>query len=130
MSASFSEDLSRRTVKRRTTAVQQVVTEEGDAVAVDPDVHLGRMLRRRRRLMGLSQTALAKACGTGFQQIQKYECGASRMSAARLWQVAGLLGVDLDYFFEGLPQIRRIDLLLELEQVEVVGEGPRSFARG
>ena len=52
------------------------------------DEHLGRRLRRRRRLLGLTQHQLASACGVRFQQIQKYECAANRMSAARLWQLA------------------------------------------
>ena len=46
------------------------------------DVHLGRRLRRRRRLLGLTQQQLAAAYGVRFQQIQKYECAANRMSAA------------------------------------------------
>jgi len=54
----------------------------------DIDVHLGKRLRRRRRLLGLTQQQLAGACGVRFQQIQKYECGANRISAARLWQLS------------------------------------------
>ena len=69
------------------------------------DEHLGRRLRRRRRLLGLTQQQLAAACGVRFQQIQKYECAANRMSAARLWQLAQVLDVPVSYFFEGLgPQ--------------------------
>ena len=48
------------------------------------DIHLGRRLRRRRRLLGLTQQELAHACGVRFQQIQKYECAANRMSAGAL----------------------------------------------
>ena len=66
------------------------------------DVHLGRRLRRRRRLLGLTQQELARACGVRFQQIQKYECAANRMSAARLWQLAEALEAPISYFFEGL----------------------------
>jgi len=66
------------------------------------DIHLGRRLRRRRRLLGLTQQELAHACGVRFQQIQKYECAANRMSAARLWQLAQALDVPVSYFFEGL----------------------------
>lgn len=68
----------------------------------DIDIHLGRRLRRRRRLMGLTQQQLAGACGVRFQQIQKYECGANRISAARLWQLAEALEVPVGYFFDGL----------------------------
>lgn len=75
----------------------------GDAMQdQDIDLQLGRRLRRRRRLMGLSQQALAGACGVGFQQIQKYECAENRMSAARLFQIAGALEVPVSYFFDGL----------------------------
>jgi transcriptional regulator with XRE-family HTH domain len=66
------------------------------------DEHLGRRLRRRRRLLGLTQQQLATTCGVRFQQIQKYECAANRMSAARLWQLAQALDVPVSYFFEGL----------------------------
>lgn len=70
------------------------------------DVHLGRRLRRRRRLLGLTQQQLAGACGVRFQQIQKYECAANRMSAARLWQLAEVLQVPVSYFYEGLVEAR------------------------
>ena len=71
------------------------------------DVHLGRRLRRRRRLLGLTQEQIACVCGVRFQQIQKYECGANRMSAARLWRLAQALDVPVAYFFDGLPPTRR-----------------------
>jgi transcriptional regulator with XRE-family HTH domain len=66
------------------------------------DVHLGKRMRRRRRLLGLTQQQLAMACGVRFQQIQKYECGANRVSAGRLWRIAGALEVSVGYFFDGL----------------------------
>ncbi len=68
----------------------------------DIDFHLGKRMRRRRRLLGLTQQQLAEACGVRFQQIQKYECGANRVSAARLWRIASALEVPVNYFFEGL----------------------------
>src|SRR4051812_39441977 len=67
----------------------------------DIDEYLGRRLRRRRRLLGLTQQQLAHACGVRFQQIQKYECAANRMSAGRLYQIAKVLDVPVSYFFEG-----------------------------
>jgi len=67
----------------------------------DIDEHIGRRLRRRRRLLGLTQQQLASACGVRFQQIQKYECAANRMSAARIWQLAQVLEVPIGYFYEG-----------------------------
>lgn len=66
------------------------------------DMHLGKRLRRRRRLLGLTQQQLAGACGVRFQQIQKYECGANRISAARLWQLSEALEVPVGYFYDGL----------------------------
>jgi len=52
----------------------------------------------------LTQQQLAGACGVRFQQIQKYECAANRMSAARLWQLAEVLEVPVSYFYDGLGQ--------------------------
>jgi len=72
------------------------------------DEHLGSRLRRRRRLLGLTQQQLADACGVRFQQIQKYECAANRMSAARMWQLAQVLEVPVSYFYEGLGPQRAI----------------------
>jgi transcriptional regulator with XRE-family HTH domain len=66
------------------------------------DLHLGKRLRRRRRLLGLTQQQLASAVGVRFQQIQKYECGANRISAARLWELSEALEVPINYFYEGL----------------------------
>ena len=71
----------------------------------DIDVHLGKRLRRRRRLLGLTQQQLAGACGVRFQQIQKYECGANRISAARLWQLSEALEVPVGYFYDGLSEL-------------------------
>ena len=75
------------------------------------DMHLGRRLRRRRRLLGLTQQELAMACGVRFQQIQKYECAANRMSAARLWQLAEVLEIPVSYFYEGLTRDEREDMV-------------------
>ena len=73
-----------------------------ETVGDNIDVHLGKRLRRRRRLLGLTQQQLAGACGVRFQQIQKYECGANRISAARLWQLSEALEVPVGYFYDGL----------------------------
>ncbi len=71
------------------------------------DKHIGGQLRRRRRLMNLTQQDVADACGVSFQQIQKYEGGVSRLDASRLWRIAGLLGVSVSYFFDGLARNER-----------------------
>ncbi|MDQ0464520.1 transcriptional regulator with XRE-family HTH domain [Caulobacter ginsengisoli] len=75
----------------------------------DIDVHLGKRLRRRRRLLGLTQQQLAGTVGVRFQQIQKYECGANRISAARLWQLSEALEVPVGYFYDGLSDQDRRD---------------------
>ena len=66
------------------------------------DIHVGTRLKERRILLGLSQEKLAAGLGLTFQQLQKYERGANRISAGRLYQLAGLLDVEVPYFFEGL----------------------------
>ncbi len=67
-------------------------------------VHIGKRIRQRRRLLGMTQKQLGKECGVLFQQIQKYECGANRINATRLWMLAQALGVNTDHFFNGLPK--------------------------
>jgi transcriptional regulator with XRE-family HTH domain len=73
-------------------------------MATDIDLHLGKRLRRRRRLLGLTQQQLANSVGIRFQQIQKYECGANRISAARLWQLSEALETPVSYFYDGLAE--------------------------
>jgi transcriptional regulator with XRE-family HTH domain len=73
---------------------------------LDIDEFMGRRLRSRRRVLGLTQQELATACGVRFQQIQKYECGANRMSAGRLWGISKVLGVPVSYFFDGFDDQR------------------------
>ena len=66
------------------------------------DLHVGKRLRRRRRLLGLTQQQLAESIGIRFQQIQKYECGANRISASRLFELSEALHVPIQYFYDGL----------------------------
>jgi len=69
----------------------------------DPvDVHVGARLRLRRLQVGMNQGALAKAIRVTFQQVQKYERGANRLSASRLYAACGVLRVKPGYFFEEL----------------------------
>ena len=74
------------------------------------DVHIGARLRERRIEQGLSQTKLGDAVGLTFQQIQKYERGANRIGSGRLYHFAGLLGVEVTYFFQGLPDTASGDI--------------------
>jgi transcriptional regulator with XRE-family HTH domain len=66
------------------------------------DVHVGKKIRQRRWLAGMTQQQLAEQVGIKFQQIQKYETGANRVSASRLWDIADALQVQVSFFFEGL----------------------------
>jgi transcriptional regulator with XRE-family HTH domain len=63
---------------------------------------VGQRLRQRRKLLGLTQVEVARACGVKFQQIAKYESAANRLSAAMLWKLCQILGVGVGYFFDGL----------------------------
>ncbi|KMK67837.1 helix-turn-helix domain-containing protein [Puniceibacterium sp. IMCC21224] len=66
------------------------------------DMHVGKRIRHRRWLVGMTQQQLAERVGIKFQQIQKYETGANRVSASRLWDIADSLEVPVSFFFEGL----------------------------
>lgn len=66
------------------------------------DIHIGRRLRERRVSLGMSQSELADKLGVSFQQVQKYESGANRISGSRLWDICNVLDVAVGYFFEGL----------------------------
>jgi len=71
------------------------------------DVHVGKRIRHRRWLTGMTQQQLAEQVGIKFQQIQKYETGANRVSASRLWDIAESLTVPVSFFFEGLDGERK-----------------------
>jgi transcriptional regulator with XRE-family HTH domain len=66
------------------------------------DIHVGQQMRHRRWMIGMTQQQLADAVGIRFQQIQKYETGANRVSASRLWDIAAAMDVPVSFFFEGL----------------------------
>lgn len=66
------------------------------------DVHVGKRIRHRRWMIGMTQQQLADKVGIKFQQIQKYETGMNRVSASRLWDISDALGVSISFFFEGL----------------------------
>jgi transcriptional regulator with XRE-family HTH domain len=67
----------------------------------DVDVHVGSRVRLRRAALGLSQDQLGSAIGISFQQVQKYERGANRIGASRLYQMSKALQMPISYFFEG-----------------------------
>lgn len=66
------------------------------------DVHVGKRLRLRRSMLGLSQEQLGKEIGVTFQQIQKYERGVNRVGSSRLYDFAKVMGVAVGYFFDDM----------------------------
>jgi transcriptional regulator with XRE-family HTH domain len=68
------------------------------------DLNVGRRLRQRRSLLGMSQEHLGESVGVTFQQVQKYERGANRIGASRLYQFSIILNVSVSYFFEDMPK--------------------------
>ncbi len=101
------------------------------------DIYVGKKLRMRRTLLGMSQTDLGQALGLTFQQIQKYEQGSNRIGSSRLYDLAKVLDVPVTYFFEELeeamvangitsegPDLRK-DPAAKRETLELV----RSFSR-
>ena len=67
------------------------------------DAHVGSRVRLRRMLIGMSQEKLGELLGLTFQQVQKYEKGANRIGASRLFDISSILGVPVSYFFDDLP---------------------------
>lgn len=87
------------------------------------DIYVGERLRDRRRLLGLSQSVVGNHVGVSFQQIQKYEKGANRIGAGRLYKLADFLDVDVFYFFDGVehqldPKKKTSDYKKRLESAE------------
>jgi len=66
------------------------------------DLHVGSRVRMRRSLLGMSQERLASELGITFQQVQKYERGSNRIGASRLWDLAQVLGVNVDFFYQDI----------------------------
>jgi transcriptional regulator with XRE-family HTH domain len=94
------------------------------------DVHVGKRIRHRRWMLGMTQQQLGEAVGIKFQQIQKYETGMNRVSASRLWDIAEVMDVKIAFFFEGLsksdgsevaaPDTSLGDLLADKKALELV----------
>jgi transcriptional regulator with XRE-family HTH domain len=78
---------------------------------------MGRRIRLRRRETGISQIELAGHLGVTFQQVQKYEKGINRVGAARLQQIAKMLGVDIPFFYDGDGKQPAVDSPLVLNSV-------------
>jgi transcriptional regulator with XRE-family HTH domain len=87
---------------------KQTDKKKGRANSIDE--HVGQRLRQRRSILGISQEKLAEMVGITFQQIQKYENGANRVSASRLFQLSTLLDVPVDFFFEDSTKLAVIGM--------------------
>lgn len=100
------------------------------------DVHVGARIRERRKELGMSQQSLADALGLTFQQVQKYERGANRVSSSKLWEISKTLHAPVAYFFEHLsfggettpegdsPEYQH-DFIMTAEGVELARAFPR-----
>jgi transcriptional regulator with XRE-family HTH domain len=75
---------------------------KGSKMARIADEKVGSNIRLRRTMLGLTQEQLASALNISYQQVQKYETGANRISAGRLYEIAKHLNVEIGFFFEGL----------------------------
>ncbi len=90
------------------------------------DAHVGKRIRHRRWMVGMTQQQLANQVGIKFQQIQKYETGMNRVSASRLWDISESLGVTISFFFEGIQdaaatmKVAGTDLMADKEALELV----------
>jgi transcriptional regulator with XRE-family HTH domain len=86
------------------TSAERSKYGRGTGVPDPVDVEVGARIRTRRLLIGMNQETLAGRLGLTFQQVQKYEGGANRVSASRLAEIAEILGVSVGYFFDDLEE--------------------------
>ena len=86
------------------------------------DVHVGKRIRHRRWLAGMTQQQLAESVGIKFQQIQKYETGANRVSASRLWDIAESMDVNVGFFFEGIEGTAQGDQAVTGGPADLLGD--------
>jgi len=90
-----------KATKRKTSTPRKTSGRMASKGFYNPiDVHVGQRIRVRRTLLGLSQSMLGDAIGLTFQQVQKYERGANRVSSSRLFDIASTLDVPISYFYE------------------------------
>ena len=95
------------------------------------DRHVGLRIRMRRKEIGVSQERLAEALSITFQQVQKYERGANRVSASKLWEIATALRTPVAYFYEGLADAEASsrggaqEFMLTSEGLELMASFPR-----
>ena len=86
------------------------------------DEHVGKRLRQRRWLVGMTQQQLAEHVVIKFQQIQNYETGANRVSASRLWDIASTLDVSINFFFDGLQAEKGVKIQSDAMPSDLMGD--------
>ncbi len=89
--------------RQEEAVVEFEVVEKGSRRANPLDLHVGSRVRLQRMLLGMSQEKLGEQLGLTFQQIQKYEKGINRIGASRLFELARVLGVSVEFFYEDAP---------------------------
>ncbi|MSO92043.1 MAG: XRE family transcriptional regulator [Rhodospirillales bacterium] len=94
-------------MKRTKSAKRQKFERLPPGVPNPVDIHVGARVRLRRTLLGMSQEKLGDSVGLTFQQIQKYERGANRIGASRIYEFCRILDVPVAYFFEDMPDVLR-----------------------
>src|SRR5205823_15127670 len=115
-----------RTLKTAKKSAAASTHGRGTGVPDPVDVHVGARIRTRRLLIGMNQEALAQKLGLTFQQVQKYEGGANRVSASRLSEIAEILGVSISHFFSDLepdgaePSVREREARERLQRPETI----------
>lgn len=102
--ASEKESVSKKAAPRKAETAGRRRGARQSPFAKKVDVHVGERLRERRSLMGYTQESLASQLKLSHQQVQKYETGANRISAGRLYELAKTLGVNVSYFFDGFDE--------------------------
>ncbi len=93
------------------------------------DVHVGRRVRQRRKVLGITQEKLGEALGLTFQQVQKYERGANRISASKLFELSQLLKVPVGYFYEDMTREQQLAVAAMSEAAPDPFEGENLSAR-
>ncbi len=84
------------------------------------DIHVGTRVRLRRQLLKMSQEKLGDQLGVTFQQVQKYERGANRVGASRLWRIAQVMDVPVSFFYDGLGEEMPTAEFAEGDQTPIV----------
>lgn len=90
-----------------------MTSKDADKTPNPVDLYVGGRIRMRRRTLGVSQEKLADDLGLTFQQVQKYERGANRVSASKLYEIARSLSTPVAFFFDGLNDPTSADSYLD-----------------